>query len=776
MEDANPPHLEGDISSEEKENEEPLYDVTDTALEDMPQKSRSIQAVLGPKYRATIPRPKPVGPGGKLGRKGVRNLLGILGATSTETGKGPTARRQLGYISEETDSEQENTNTQKEQCLMFRKGRIERGSNSTIGSLSRTQPEKGPFQGLQEGDEIPELTSEEKLADEVKPEHPRKKRIPLDSDDEPDALDDTAQSEDKADEERELLLDYDTNGEPENHHCASVQPVCVVSKNPRSSDVLATFCTGRLQGLIAQENRSVLPPEPKTLKEALTGPHKEGWMKAIQQEYDALIERNTWELVELPPGRRAIGVKWVLKIKTKADGSLEKFKARLVAKGYAQVKGVDYDDTYAPVSRFTTFRALMAKTAHEDLHVSQLDVKNAFLYGTLDETEIFMQQPELMNDGTGRACKLVKSLYGLKQAPLVWYYHIEQTLVENGWKVCDSDWALFKLTKGEEVCWLLLYVDDILVFSKSPKLIKEAEDTLIAKYKMKRENLTKYLGINVNINQGTVELGLKKYTTKLVAKYDKVPSRRTQIPLGVDPNTEALTDRPTKEEILLYQSMVGSIMFAASTTRIDMQHACSKLAQGNKCPSLLHREQIGKAMRYLFDTEDYQLVYSKEPGKDALQLTGYVDANFKLDGKAQTGYVFLLAGAAISWASKKQTAPVISSSEAELVAAVSAAQEAIYLRRLLREIGHEQTEPTPLFTDNTAIVTLSETEKRLGNSKHFHRLHWLRHMVKRKEITLVPVRTVEQTADYLTKILPIKRYHECRERSGLLGDSLGALS
>jgi len=124
-----------------------------------------------------------------------------------------------------------------------------------------------------------------------------------------------------------------------------------------------------------------------------------------------------------------------MKVKLNAKGELDKFKARLVAKGYSQVEGVDFNDIYAPVSRFTTFRALMAKAAQEDLHMKQLDVKNAFLYGNLDETDIYMQQPPRFEDGTGRACRLVKSLYGLKQAPLVWCYHIEEHQLSNGWKV-----------------------------------------------------------------------------------------------------------------------------------------------------------------------------------------------------------------------------------------------------------------------------------------------------------------------------------------------------
>jgi len=129
------------------------------------------------------------------------------------------------------------------------------------------------------------------------------------------------------------------------------------------------------------------------VREALTGPDKDKWWDALCEEYNTLTAGNVFTLEELPPGRRAIGVKWIMKVKLNAKGELDKFKARLVAKGYSQVKGVDFNDTYAPVSRFTTFRALMAKAAQEELHMKQLDVKNAFLYGNLDETDIYMQQP-----------------------------------------------------------------------------------------------------------------------------------------------------------------------------------------------------------------------------------------------------------------------------------------------------------------------------------------------------------------------------------------------
>ena len=147
---------------------------------------------------------------------------------------------------------------------------------------------------------------------------------------------------------------------------------------------------------------------------------------------------------------------------------------------------------------------------------------------------------------------------------------------------------------------------------------------------------------------------------------------------------------------------------------------------------------------------------------------GFTDANYNRQGNAQSGYVFILAGASVSWASKQQSCPTLSSTEAELVAAVTATQEAIYLRRLLRELNHPQDKPTRIYTDNSALVDLMKTEKRLGNSKHFNRLAWLRHQVRRNIVDIVLIPATMQTADYLTKVLPRTAFEQCREDTGLL--------
>lgn len=150
---------------------------------------------------------------------------------------------------------------------------------------------------------------------------------------------------------------------------------------------------------------------------------------------------HTWELVDLPAGCKPLGFKWVFKKKLKTDGTIDKYKARLVIKGYKQQHGLNYFDTYSPMSRITSIRILLAIAAMRNLEVHQMDVKTAFLNGDLDE-EIYIEQPEgfVVLGQERKVCRLVKSLYGLKQAPMKWHEKFDQIVLSNGFKIneCDS--------------------------------------------------------------------------------------------------------------------------------------------------------------------------------------------------------------------------------------------------------------------------------------------------------------------------------------------------
>ena len=159
----------------------------------------------------------------------------------------------------------------------------------------------------------------------------------------------------------------------------------------------------------------MLEDEPQSFKEAMSKPEVPYWKEAINDEVESILQNHTWELVDLPPSSKPLGYKWIFNKKMKADGSIDKYKARLVIKGYKQKEGLDYFDTYSPVTRISSIQMLIAIAAIHNLEIHQMDVKSAFLNGDLDE-EIYMEQPEgfIVPGQEKKVCRLVKSLYGLK--------------------------------------------------------------------------------------------------------------------------------------------------------------------------------------------------------------------------------------------------------------------------------------------------------------------------------------------------------------------------
>ena len=156
------------------------------------------------------------------------------------------------------------------------------------------------------------------------------------------------------------------------------------------------------------------------------------------------MHNHTWGIVDLPPGAKTIGCKWIFKRKLKSDGSIEKYKTRLVAKGFKQKKGIDYFDTFAHVTRISLIRVLIALTSVHNLVIHQMDVKTAFLNGELEE-EIYMDQPEgcMVPGDEGKVCRLVKSLYELKQAPKQWHNKFDNVLISNGFSINDADKCIY---------------------------------------------------------------------------------------------------------------------------------------------------------------------------------------------------------------------------------------------------------------------------------------------------------------------------------------------
>jgi len=195
--------------------------------------------------------------------------------------------------------------------------------------------------------------------------------------------------------------------------------------------------------------------EPSSYREASTNPI---WQQAMAEEIQALEKTHTWDLVDLPTDKIPIGCKWVYKIKTCSDGTVERHKARLVAKGYTQEYGIDYEETFAPVARITSVRSLLAIVVVRKWKLFQMDVKNAFLHGDLTE-EVYMHPPPGYHS-PHKVCKLRRALYGLKQAPRAWFSKFSSTLTHFGFLSSPHDSALFTRRTDSGIVILLLYVDD----------------------------------------------------------------------------------------------------------------------------------------------------------------------------------------------------------------------------------------------------------------------------------------------------------------------------
>jgi hypothetical protein len=265
-----------------------------------------------------------------------------------------------------------------------------------------------------------------------------------------------------------------------------------------------------------------LENDPETFEEAIKSQDSSFWKEAIQEEMDSIMGNKTWKLVDLPPGSKPIGCKWILKRKMKVDGTIDKFKARLVAKGFTQKEGIDYFDTYAPVARIASIRVLLALASIYKLVIHQMDVKTAFLNGELDE-EVYMKQPEgfVVKGQEHKVCKLTKSLYGLKQAPKQWHQKFDQVVLANGYKINESDkciYSKFHNGKGVMIC---LYVDDMLIFGTDLNEVEKTKSFLSKSFDMKDlGEADVILGIKIIRDGENVGLSQSHYIEKVLKKFD----------------------------------------------------------------------------------------------------------------------------------------------------------------------------------------------------------------------------------------------------------------
>ena len=507
---------------------------------------------------------------------------------------------------------------------------------------------------------------------------------------------------------------------------------------------------------------------PSSYREAMSRPDKAQWEGATQEEIDSIHAARTWTLAELPPGFTLIGSKWVLNLKRNADGSIARYKARVVAKGYGQKEGIDYTETFAPVAKFSTIRALLSITAYYDLELHQMDVKTAFLNGDLDH-EIYMEQPEgfIAPNQQHLVCKLHKAIYGLKQAGRSWNIKIDDTLRRLGFAALITDSCVYVYSSGRVVVYIALYVDDLLLVSNSLPALTRLKADLAQQFSMKDLGEAQYvLGIQIERNRSarTLSISQAEYVRNVLDRFGMTDCKSVRTPLEISrkltkedcPPAGATTDVAFTRQ---YQSAVGAIMYAMLGTRPDIAFAVTTLSQFNSNPGQVHWAAVKHVMRYLRGSIDYRLTYGPS-GKTTVSpiVYGYSDSdwgNNTDDRRSVTGYVFILGGGAVSWQARKQTTVALSSVEAEYMAATQSTKEAMWWRYLLSDLGIDLGGPTLVYSDSQGSIALTKNPEHHARSKHIDiRHHFVREQVAAGTIEVDYVPTGEMVADVLTKVLP----------------------
>jgi hypothetical protein len=291
----------------------------------------------------------------------------------------------------------------------------------------------------------------------------------------------------------------------------------------------------------------------------------------MSDELDALTKTHTWDLVDLPYEKFAVGYKWVYRIKTQSDGSMEQYKARLVAKGFSQDYGIDYEETFAHVARLTSVRSLLAVAAVRHWKLFQMDVKNAFLNGDLAE-EVYMHPPPGYDHPPHKVCYLPRALYGLKQAPRAWFAKFSCVVAQQSFVPSAYDSALFLRTIGAGIILILLYVDDMIITGDDLSSIRDLQHFLSQNFEMKDlGQLNYFLGLEVTSSSAGYYLSQVKYASDLLSKVGLMDSKTCTSSL--ERNIRLLaTDGESLSNATLYRQLVGSLIYL-TVTRPDISYA-----------------------------------------------------------------------------------------------------------------------------------------------------------------------------------------------------------
>ena len=549
-------------------------------------------------------------------------------------------------------------------------------------------------------------------------------------------------------------------------------------KSTRTTDEITRKAV-HLQSMNTKAPISRHEPEPKTWGQAMASEKKEEWFSASKDEVTGLVKMGTWDVVRPVPNVKPIDSKWVFKIKYAPNGEIEKHKGRLVVRGDSQIAGVDFGEVFSPVAHNTICRMLLSMACACDFEVDLVDVCQAFLNAELQE-EIYMRPApgvtQILGIPPDSWLKLKRNLYGLKQAPRNWSLtFIEWMLKDQQFKKASIDDCLFYKEfnhEGKDVFILLLmYVDDNIIISNDRTCLDKFKADMHDKYKIVDKGaIATYLGVQIERSREPGNRWLKMhqegYLNEVLAamniKKDNVLVYKTPLPT----NVVLAKNEGLPYDLDLYRSVIGSLIYLSTWTRIDIAYAVSALAAHMANPSRDHHVALKHLLHYLHGTRNMGITYHDNDGHGINQLYGFVDADYAGDcntRRSRTGYVMMMNSGAISWKSKLQTVVANSTTDAEVYAATLAIKEVIYLRDALRRVGLPQAvssspkKGTTLYEDNQATIAIARTAAHREATKHMAIARaFLRYHHENGTVSITDCYTHMQVADFLTKGLGVQ--------------------
>jgi hypothetical protein len=314
---------------------------------------------------------------------------------------------------------------------------------------------------------------------------------------------------------------------------------------------------------------ATLSPIPRTYRAALADTN---WRDAMQEEYSALMANRTWDLVPPPPGANIVTGKWIFRHKFHADGSLDCYKARWVLRGFSQRPGIDFDETFSPVVKPATVRTVLNLAVSRGWPIHQLDVKNAFLHGTLAEAVYCIQPSGFVNTAhPNSVCRLNKSLYGLKQAPRAWYNRFATFLQSIGFIEAKSATSLFIYRRDSDVIYLLLYVDDIVLTASSTSLRRWTISSMQTEFSMKDlGELHHFLGVSVSRQSSGLFLSQRQYCLEILERAGMTDCKPCNTPVDTTSKLSSTDGSPVADP-KDYRSLAGALQYL-TFTRPNIQY------------------------------------------------------------------------------------------------------------------------------------------------------------------------------------------------------------